>query len=152
MRAIDARWCHDTQPVMGVPPVQRSFLLIPACLLPLLISNAVRACPMPPPTYEAIVDSGLSSIRSPLHVGVYGDSADSCCHALLDLPLSTLPSRSLVPRPRELADELVPVMKAFGAKTCEVRVFAIDDRLPEEDRYDEEACRRGEFRYDGSSW
>jgi hypothetical protein len=101
-------------------------------------------------TSSALVDTDLSSIRTPIEV--YIDREAGECNAMLKLAVAELPSRSLVPRPRELADRLVPVAKSFGVKTCEIGVWTYDDRAAEEERYSEEACRRGKFRYDAVSW
>jgi hypothetical protein len=108
------------------------------------------SCLAEPERPRALVDTGLSSIRTPIEV--YADPETDECHAMLRLSVEALPSRNLVPVPRELARELVPVAKAFGARTCEIAVWTIDDGASEEERYDEDACRRGSFRYDGGSW
>jgi hypothetical protein len=128
-------------------------LLLPLVLLFSALANAtpIYGCPVIEP--DALVDTGLSSIRAPLEVTYYGGGEDGgTCSALLALRVSTLPSRSLVPSPRELAEELVPVAKAYGAKTCEIAVWVTDDTDPEADDFAEDACRRAEFRYDGSTW
>ena len=130
----------------------RSSLVGPFCLVSFLLSDAARACPMPPPDREALVDVGLSSIRDALSVAVYDrEGGDPYCRALLDLHLSALPSRSIVPRPREIASEVAPVAKAFGAKNCEIIVWVVDDTDADFNDDDEE-CYRGEFRFDGASW
>jgi hypothetical protein len=107
MRAIDARWCSDTGRCRR-SAVLRTSLVSPACLISLVISELSVACPvMGEPTVEALVDAGLSSIRTPLRLTVYrrdDDPSGGVCIASLDLALSELPSRRLVPRPRELAD------------------------------------------------
>ena len=131
-------------------------LLLPlALVLSASVQTAALACPVIEP--DALVDTGLSSIRTPLEVSYYGgdegDGSGGFCTAFLRLDLSALASRSLVPRPRELAEELVPVAKAYGAKTCEIAVWVNDDLHPEVDaRADPDACRLAEFRYDGGSW
>jgi hypothetical protein len=132
--------------------VTRLALSFATYLSVLLLPDPTRACPVVEP--DALVDSGLSSIRTPIQVNYYGGGQDGgFCHARLALELSTLPSRNLVPRPRELAGELVPVAKAFGAKTCEIMVWVNDDLHPDVDALDDaESCRRAEFRYDGGSW
>src|SRR5262245_17228786 len=98
----------------------------------------------------ALVDTGLSSIATPIEVR--GDPDGSWCRASLNLSVLSLPSRSLVPAPRELAEQLVPIARVLGAKACEIRVFTDDESAPDEERYGQDACRRGEFRYDGSTW
>jgi hypothetical protein len=75
------------------------------------------ACPIsPPPT--ALVDTGRSSLDADLQVWIEGEGEEASCGALLSVPLSKVPSRSQVPRPRELASELVPVARSYGAKVC----------------------------------
>jgi hypothetical protein len=128
----------------------RSSLVGPFCLASFLLSDAARACPVAIPTREALVDVGLSSIRTALAVSIYA-LEEPFCDAMLALKLSTLPSRSVVPRPRELASELAPVAKAFGVKTCEITVWVADDTDADFEDGDEE-CYRGEFRFDGASW
>ena len=128
----------------------RSSLVGPLCLASFLLSDAARACPMPPPDREALVDVGLSSIRTALAVAIY-DFDETYCRASLDLPLSTLPSRSIVPRPREIASEVAPVAMAFGAKNCEITVWVMDDTDADYSDHEEE-CYRGAFRFDGASW
>jgi hypothetical protein len=45
------------------------------------------------------------------------------------------------------------VAKAYGAKTCEIVVWVMDDLHPDADDFeDPDACRSAEFRYDGGSW
>jgi hypothetical protein len=75
MRAIDARWCSDTGRCKRSAALRAS-LVSAACLIPLLLSEANSACPiMEIPTAEALVDVGLSSIRTPLQVGIYGGAS-----------------------------------------------------------------------------
>jgi hypothetical protein len=134
-------------------------LLLSLAFLPSALANAtpihstVIACGVGSEP-DALVDTGLSSIGTPLEVSYYGGGdGEGACRATLHLRLSALASRSLVPRPRELAEELVPVAKAYGAKTCEIFVWLMDDVSHDADTVaDDEACRRGEFRYDGGSW
>ena len=127
------------------------FVSLATYLTALVIQNPTHASSyFDDPTPRVLVDTGLSSIRTPIEV--YADRETDECHAMLKLSVQELPSRNLVPVPRELARELVPVAKAFGSKTCRISVWAIDDSAPDEDRYSEEACRRGSFRYDGGSW
>ena len=128
----------------------RSTLSLATYLVLLSIPNPVRACPVDP---NALVELGLSSISEPLQLAIYGDPDPSFCRALLFLTASELPSRSLVPRPRELAQELVPVAKLYGAKSCEIVVLVRDDVEPEADRdVADDACQRGEFRFEGDAW
>jgi hypothetical protein len=131
--------------------VTRLSLSLATYLFVLAIPNPTRSCPVFP-TAEALVDAGLSSIATPLEVACFDGSEGAYCHASLDLKVSTLASRHLVPEPSELAEQLVAVAQAFGAKTCEIRVWVIDDLDPEADRYAKDACRTGEFRYEGRSW
>ena len=130
--------------------MQRTFLLIPVCSLPLLISTA-RACPVAPPDREALVDVEVSSIRLPLEVGVYDDPDAPWCRALMALAPSALPSLRLVPRPRELAGDLAPVAEVFGVKTCMIMVWVNGESDGAADEPSEE-CYVGEFRFDGGSW
>lgn len=130
----------------------RSSLIGPFCLASFLLSDVARACPMPVPDREALVDVGLSSIRDALRVGIYDrEGGDPYCQALLGLELSALPSRNVVPRPREIASEVAPVARAYGAKDCEITVWVIDD-TDSDYRDGDEECYRGEFRFDGTSW
>ena len=121
------------------------------CPLSFLFSDPVGACPVSVPDREALVDAGLSSIRDAISVAVYDREGDPYCQALLDLKLSALPSRSIVPRPREIAAEVAPVAKAYGAKNCAITVYVEDD-TDTDFADDEEECYRGEFRFDGASW
>jgi len=109
---------------------------------------------MPEPTNEALVDVGSSSIREPLYVATYaGDEGEEdSCLARMALSLSDLPSRRLVPRPRELAEALAPVANAFGARTCAIAGFVEDIPLADDAEPDPEACQSGTFRFDGDSW
>jgi len=141
--------------------VLRTSLVSPACLISLVISELSVACPvMGEPTVEALVDAGLSSIRTPLRLTVYrrdDDPSGGVCIASLDLALSELPSRRLVPRPRELADAVAPVAEVFGVKSCAIGVSVEDDldravATDSEPEPDGEDCRRGIFEFDGSSW
>jgi hypothetical protein len=134
-------------------------LLLPLAFLSSALANATPiqstalACSFGAVEPIALVDTGLSAIRTPLQVTYYGGDGGRACHALLDLSLSELASRSLVPRPRELAEELVPVASAYGAKTCEIVVWVTDDLDLEADEFeDADACRRAEFSYDAGSW
>jgi hypothetical protein len=130
--------------------MSRSFLVGWLCSIFVLLSDVSRACPVLTPTREALVDVGLSSIRTALAVSIYA-LEETYCDAVLALKLSTLPSRSVVPRPRELASELAPAAKAFGAKSCEITVWVGDDTDADFTDGDEE-CYRGQFRFDGASW
>ena len=137
--------------------MQRSLILVCACLCsPVPMNAEVIACGVgrEGPIQEALVDSGLSSIRAPIHVVVQGHPPDAYCDATLELSLSALPSRRLVPRPRELARELVGMAKAFGVRTCAIEVWLNDDvsRDAAERVPDDEACRNGMYRFDGGSW
>lgn len=129
-------------------------LLLPLAFLLAALANATPiystalACPAAPPPV-ALVDSGLSSLRTPLEVRYEPGPDGGTCYASLELLASALPSRSLVPRPRELAEELVPVAKAYGAKTCHVAVLVTDGTGASED---EDGCWRGEYRYGVGSW
>jgi hypothetical protein len=107
------------------------------------------SCPVDA-TPVALVDTGLSSIPTPIEVR--GGPDGSWCRASLHLSVLTLPSRSLVPVPRELAEQLVPIARAFGMENCEIQIFTDDESAPAEERYGPDSCRRGEFRYDDSSW
>ena len=98
----------------------------------------------------ALVDTGLSSIATPIEVRA--DPDRRWCYASLSLSVLSLPSRSIVPVPRELAGQLVPIARAFGATKCRISVFTDDENAPGEERYGKDACRTGEFRYDGSTW
>ncbi|HKA15021.1 MAG TPA: hypothetical protein VKH41_08395 [Myxococcota bacterium] len=126
-------------------------IVLSACLYALSfpIASPAFACPVADPPL-ALVDTGLSSIATPIEV--YGDPDGGSCSALLQLAVESLPSRSLVPRPHELAEQLVPVAREFGAKTCEISVWTLDDGLPDDERYSEEACRSGTFRYAERTW
>jgi hypothetical protein len=127
----------------------RLALSLATCLL-LSIADAVLACPVEP---TALVEPGLSSISAPLQLAIYGGADAGFCRAVLVLAVSELPSRRLVPRPRELAPDLVPVAEVYGAKTCEIVVLVQDDLASEADRdAADDACRRGEYRYQGDSW
>ena len=128
--------------------MQRSFSSVWTGLS-LLLATAAPACILAEPRQEALVDAGSSSIREPIHVTVYGDG--DYCYALRDLPHAAVPSRSLVPRPRDLADEVAPVMQAFGVRACTIEVRSADDAGGPDAR-DEGGCRRGEFRFSGGSW
>ena len=137
--------------------MQRSYLAIPASLVPLLLSNpATGSCfAMPDPEYEALVDVGSSSIREPLYVATYAagsGAGDVACRARIMLSDADVPSRRLVPRPRELAESVAPVASAFGAKTCEIMVWMDASLLAGDGEPDPEECQRGTFRYDGGSW
>jgi hypothetical protein len=137
------------------PAVQSSYLAIPASLISLALSSPANACfAMPDPEYEALVDVGSSSIRKALYVATWAadtGEGDAACRAHMVLSEADVPSRRLVPRPRELAESVAPVASAFGAKTCEITVW-LDDSLLAGDTSDPEECQRGTFRYDGGSW
>jgi hypothetical protein len=130
----------------------RSSFVGPFCLVSFLLSEDARACSIAAPDREALVDVGLSSIREALRVGVWDrEGGDPYCQASLDLELSTLPSRSIVPRPREIASELAAAARAYGAKECEITVWVTDDTNTDYSD-DEDQCYRGEYRFDGASW
>jgi len=131
--------------------VPRFILPLSACLFVLSLANPTPASScMVDSTPIALVDTGLSSIPTPLEVRV--DPEGDGCRASLSLTVSSLPSRRLVPAPRELAEQLVPIARAFGAKKCEIGVFVDDKEAPEAERFGTDSCRRGEFRYDDGSW
>lgn len=128
----------------------RLSLSLATCLILLAVSTPIQACPM---EADAVIDVGLSSISTPLELGIFRGPDATYCSAWLVLDASALPSRSLVPRPRELAEELVPAAQAYGADTCEIVVLVSDDVESESGSdTDDDACWRGEFRYDGGSW
>jgi hypothetical protein len=118
------------------------------------LPGASSACFIAPEP-EALVDIGLSSIRTPLEVSWFGAPGDRSCAATLNLSVSTLPSRSLAPRPREIAEELAPVAAIGGAERCSIRVWVVDDIDPgaeDAGEPDPDQCWIGEFRFDGGSW
>jgi len=116
-------------------------------------SSEGRACGFVslPPT--AVVDTGRSSIDADLEVRIDGSGDDASCSALLEIPLSKLPSRSVIPRPRELASELIPVARSYGATICQLVVWVLDDTETAGDvDGDSDACWSGSFRYDSDFW
>ena len=132
--------------------MQRSSFVGSVCLASFLLSEDARACSIAAPNREALVDVRLSSIREALRVGVWDRAGgDPYCQASLDLSLSTLPSRSIVPRPRELASELAAAARAYGAKECGITVRVMDDTDTDFDDGEDE-CYRGEYRFEGASW
>lgn len=124
-------------------------LSLASCLLVLSTSSPARACPVDP-FAEAFADAGLSSISTPLEVQLYGDPDAARCRARLLLDVSMLASRSLVPRPRELAEGLVPVARAYGAQSCAIFVEEFDGMAEGAARSGE--CRTVEFRYADGAW
>jgi hypothetical protein len=129
----------------------RLTLSLAAWFCALIASNPARACPVDA-TATALVDTGLSALSEPLVFMTYGRPEASRCRAVLLLRISALASRRLVPRPRELAELLVPVASAYGVQSCDIFVDAFDDTVPAAERTDEDSCWTGEFRYDGGSW
>jgi len=127
--------------------MQRSFLVVWGGLFVLSLSGPVPALSVASSHQEVLVDTGLSSIREPIAVRVYGNGEYQNCHAVLDLLRAAPPSRSLVPRPSELARELAKVMEVLRVATCWVEVWWADDGEPEE-----RECLAAEFRFDGGSW
>jgi hypothetical protein len=113
-------------------------------------SSPASACPVPPPP-DALVGLGLSSIRDDLEVRVHGEGDARSCHATLDLPVESLPSVGLAPRPREIAPVLAPVARALGVETCTVHVFVSGDD-PTWDERDADRCWYGSYRFDGDFW
>jgi hypothetical protein len=103
------------------------------------------------PEAEAVVGLDLSAIEEDVELSIYGRGDDRVCHASLWLSLSKLASRSLVPRPREIAEDIAPAARSYGAETCAVTVWFEDDG-PDADPEDPDQCWTGVYRYDGDFW
>jgi hypothetical protein len=123
----------------------RWYLLVLLGSYALLPAQAAHGCPVASTSQQVLVDAGLSSIRDPIWVGIY-DGEEKYCAAMLDLPLSAVPSRSQVPRPSELGDALAPVASVLGVRRCRVDVLFVDGERDEID------CQRATlgFGADGS--